>query len=76
MSEKNPNADIENLSFEQAREELIEIVTKLEQGAGTLEESITSWERGEALAKRCQTWLDGARVRLQVAQAKKEADSE
>ena len=62
------NADVAELSFEEARAELIEIVATLEQGGGTLEESIAAWERGEAMATRCQAWLDGARVRLQVAQ--------
>lgn len=62
------NTDINELSYEQARAELIEIVAALESGEGTLEDSITRWERGEALAKRCQQWLDGARLRLQAAQ--------
>lgn len=63
------NDDIAKLSFEQARDELMEIVTGLEQGGGSLEESIAAWERGELLAKRCQQWLDGARARLQAAQS-------
>lgn len=65
MSEKN---DVAKLSFEQARDELMEIVARLEQGGGSLEESIAAWERGELLAKRCQQCLDGARARLQAAQ--------
>lgn len=68
--------EIDKLTFEEARAELIEIVAKLEQGGGTLEESIAAWERGEALARRCQSWLDGARVRLQVAQQTAQAASE
>lgn len=63
------NDDIAKMSFEQARDELMEIVTTLEQGGGSLEDSIASWERGELLAKRCQAWLDGARARLQKAQS-------
>ncbi|WP_182354801.1 exodeoxyribonuclease VII small subunit [Flaviflexus huanghaiensis] len=66
MTEKND--DIADLTYEEARRQLVEIVAALEQGTGTLEESITAWERGEALARRCQQWLDGARVRLQSAQ--------
>lgn len=54
----------QQLSYEQAREELIEVVRKLEQGGTTLEESLALWERGEALATACQQWLDGARQRL------------
>ena len=53
-----------NPSYEQAREELIEVVRNLEQGGTTLAESLALWERGEELAKICQTALDGARARL------------
>lgn len=55
------------LSYEEAREELIEVVRTLEAGGTTLEESLALWERGEALAKVCQEWLDGARKRLDEA---------
>jgi exodeoxyribonuclease VII small subunit len=54
-------------SYEEAREELIEVVRTLEAGGTTLEESLALWERGEALAKVCQDWLDGARKRLDEA---------
>lgn len=54
-------------SYEEAREELIEVVRTLEAGGTTLEESLALWERGEALAKVCQQWLDGARKRLDDA---------
>lgn len=70
MSKKNINDDVVELSYEEARQQLIEIVARLEQGTGSLEESISAWERGEDLAKRCQQWLDGARIRLQAAQLK------
>ncbi len=56
-----------DLSYEEAREELIEVVRTLESGGGTLEESLALWERGEALATQCQGWLDGARKRLDAA---------
>ena len=55
------------MGYEQARDELTAVVTRLESGAGTLEESLALWERGEALAARCQEWLDGARARLLAA---------
>ena len=55
------------LSYESAREELIEVVRTLETGGTTLEESLALWERGELLAKTCQEWLDGARKRLDEA---------
>jgi exodeoxyribonuclease VII small subunit len=54
-------------SYEEARAELARIVERLESGGGTLEESLTLWERGEALAAVCQRWLDGARARLEAA---------
>lgn len=57
----------ETPSYEQAREELVEVVRALEQGGTTLEESLALWERGEALATVCQEWLDGARKRLDEA---------
>ncbi|MGZ4589669.1 MAG: exodeoxyribonuclease VII small subunit [Actinomycetes bacterium] len=56
-------------SYEQAREELAEVVSRLETGGATLEESLALWERGEQLATICQDWLDGARARLAAAQA-------
>lgn len=54
--------------YEQARDELTEVVRRLEAGGTTLEESLALWERGEALATICQQWLDGARARLAAAQ--------
>jgi exodeoxyribonuclease VII small subunit len=54
----------ETPTYEAAREELIEVVRTLETGGTTLEESLALWERGEALARICQDWLDGARKRL------------
>ncbi|MEY4437092.1 MAG: hypothetical protein RL100_556 [Actinomycetota bacterium] len=72
MSEKS-NADVAKLSYEQARDELAKVVAELEQGSVTLEESLALWERGEALANQCETWLTGARKRLDDAVAKKKA---
>jgi len=54
----------EALSYEQARDQLIEVVRTLEQGGSTLAESLSLWERGEELARTCQAALDGARERL------------
>jgi exodeoxyribonuclease VII small subunit len=56
-----------DLSYEQARDELIRVVAELEQGSSTLEQSIALWERGEALAQRCEEWLIGAKNRLDAA---------
>jgi exodeoxyribonuclease VII small subunit len=61
--------DVSALSYEEARDELIRVVTELEQGSSTLEESLALWERGEALAARCEEWLIGAKARLDAARA-------
>lgn len=60
---------VNELSFEQARDELVEIVAQLEAGGTPLEKSLALWERGEALAAHCQEWLDGARERINKARA-------
>ncbi|MFE7760348.1 exodeoxyribonuclease VII small subunit [Streptomyces sp. NPDC057438] len=57
------------LGYEQARDELIDVVRRLEAGGTSLEESLALWERGEELAKVCRRWLDGARERLDAALA-------
>ena len=54
-------------TFEQARDELTDVVRRLEAGGTTLEESLALWERGEVLAAICQEWLDAARARLDTA---------
>ena len=59
--------DVQGLGYEQARDELVDVVRRLEAGGTSLEDSLALWERGEALAARCQTWLDGARQRLDAA---------
>ena len=56
--------DITKLTYEQARDELISIVAQLEGGQIGLEESMGLWQRGEALAAHCSTWLDGAEAKL------------
>jgi exodeoxyribonuclease VII small subunit len=64
MAETSQTPDI---PYEQARDELISVVQRLEVGGTTLEESLALWERGEQLATICQLWLDGARSRLAAA---------
>jgi exodeoxyribonuclease VII small subunit len=61
--------DVSSLSYEQARDELVRVVNELEQGSSTLEQSLALWERGEALARRCEEWLVGAKARLDAARA-------
>lgn len=72
MTDATP-ADVASLSYEEARDELVQVVTRLEQGAATLEESLALWERGEALARRCEEWLVGAKARLEAARAPAES---
>lgn len=67
--------DIESMSYERAREELVSVVTKLETGGAPLEESLALWQRGEALADRCERWLDGARTRLEEVRAELSEDN-
>lgn len=74
MTDANPGApglpaDVSALTYEEARDELVQVVARLEAGSEPLEASLALWERGEALAARCQQWLDGARERLAAAQA-------
>ncbi|HEY6935258.1 MAG TPA: exodeoxyribonuclease VII small subunit [Marmoricola sp.] len=66
MSERD---EIGKLSYEDARDQLVEVVRTLEQGGTTLAESLALWERGEELARVCQTALEGARARLDRALA-------
>ena len=70
MSEKTQDRP----SYEEAREQLMEVVRTLESGGTDLEESLALWERGEQLARICQDWLDGARKRLDAVIAEEDED--
>lgn len=73
MTEKNPNADLEAMTYEQARDELTKVLNQLEAGSVTLDQSMALWERGEVLAQKCEQWLAGARAKLDaVLKDKKE----
>jgi exodeoxyribonuclease VII small subunit len=63
---------ISQLGYEEARDELIDVVQQLEQGGLDLEGSLKLWERGEELAKRCEEQLAGARKRVEDALASKD----
>ena len=67
-------ADPDQMTYEQARDGLSAIVNRLEGGSASLEESLALWEKGEALAKRCNQWLDGAEQRLAAASGKGPAE--
>jgi exodeoxyribonuclease VII small subunit len=64
MAENN-NTDVTKLSFEKALAELEQIVQKLERGDVALEESVTIYERGEALKRRCEELLRQAEARVE-----------
>jgi exodeoxyribonuclease VII small subunit len=68
-SDRPAASELDTLSYEQARDGLIAVVAELEQGSPTLEQSLALWERGEALAQRCEQWLMGAKTRLDHARS-------
>lgn len=74
MDTMTPPNDVATLTYEEARDELVRVVSELEQGAPTLEQSLALWERGEALARRCEEWLIGAKKRLDAARAASPSD--
>lgn len=69
-------ADQSELTYEQAREELVEVVKKLESGGESLASSMALWQRGEELAKLCQRYLDGAREQVEQAREAEQASDE
>ncbi|MEO7269461.1 MAG: exodeoxyribonuclease VII small subunit [Knoellia sp.] len=58
------NSDVAEMSYEAARDELVDIVARLENGQVGLEDSMGLWQRGEALAAHCAQWLDAAEAKL------------
>lgn len=64
-------ADKQELTYEQARDELVEVVRRLESGGVSLADSMALWQRGEKLAELCQGFLDGAKE--QVAKSRPSA---
>lgn len=66
MTESNGATAGNGAGYEHLRDELAQVVAKLEAGGLTLEESLALWERGEHLAAECQRFLDGARQRVQA----------
>lgn len=76
MSGNGKFADVADLGYEAARDELVEVVRRLEAGGLSLEDSLALWERGEALAAVCERHLAGARERVDAALAKVESSGE
>ena len=62
-----PSPPARRPGYEEARDQLVDLVKRLEAGGLTLEQSLELWERGERLAAICEEWLDGARARLAAA---------
>ncbi|WIK63721.1 exodeoxyribonuclease VII small subunit [Gleimia hominis] len=67
MTDNNQAPEVEQLSYEAARDELVSIVRKLEGGQAPLEQTLALWERGEALARHCESILDSAQTRMEAA---------
>ena len=65
---------ISQMGYEESRDELIEVVRRLEQGGLDLDTSLKLWERGEELAKRCEEHLEGARQKVEQTLAAKDPD--
>ncbi|WAC54706.1 exodeoxyribonuclease VII small subunit [Gordonia sp. SL306] len=80
--QENPGLDdgdwtpVEELGYEEARDELVDVVATLEHGGLDLDASLALWERGEALAARCEEHLAGARDRIESALAESDADDD
>ena len=70
MTEKNRAAEESELTYEQARDELVQVVQRLESGGVPLDESLALWERGEHLAAICQQRLNGAKAKVDAARAR------
>lgn len=68
MAAEQEQTDVADLSYEEARQELIDLVARLEGGQAGLEESMQLWQRGEALAAHCEAWLDKAEASLGTAE--------
>ena len=73
---KDSTTHVAELGYEQCRDQLIEVVRLLEQGGLDLDASLKLWERGEALARRCEEHLAGAQARIEAALAATEDDSD
>jgi exodeoxyribonuclease VII small subunit len=74
MTENEPAEQGTGPSYEAARDELVQIVQRLESGGAPLDEALSLWERGEELAAICQRWLDGAKAKIDAARPTAEAE--
>ncbi|MGL6237052.1 MAG: exodeoxyribonuclease VII small subunit [Segniliparus sp.] len=78
MTEQRPAQDrpVQDLGYEEARDELVDVVRRLEQGGLSLDVSVALWERGEALVKRCEEHLDGAAERVNAVLTANQEDTD
>ena len=76
MSDEESTTPVGTLGYEQCRDELVDVVRRLEQGGMNLDAALTLWERGEALARRGQDPLGGARARIEAALSAPDGDDE
>ncbi|MCR8897031.1 exodeoxyribonuclease VII small subunit [Gordonia sp. GONU] len=76
MSTDEEYTPVTELGYEEARDELADIVSTLEHGGLDLDTSLALWERGEALATRCEEHLRGARERIETVIAHKNSADE
>jgi exodeoxyribonuclease VII small subunit len=76
MSDNESSTPVSALGYEQCRDELIEVVRALEQGGMNLDAALNLWERGEALARRCEEHLAGAQARIEAALAASDTDGD
>jgi exodeoxyribonuclease VII small subunit len=72
MAEKKENSDISKLSFEQAIKKLTDIVSKIEQGQISLEQSLAQYEQGMELIKHCRAILQKAEKKIEEISKEKE----
>ena len=72
MSDKTNNNDISKLSFEQAIKKLTDIVSKIEDGQISLEQSLSQYEQGMELIKHCREILQKAEKKIEGISKEKE----
>lgn len=65
MAKQDAHADIANMSFEDALEELKAIVARLETGEGKLDEAVDAYERGARLKQHCEAKLRDAQQKIE-----------
>ena len=70
MAKKSDKATAEPINFEQALQELETLVERMEQGEGSLEQSLRDFEQGIALTRRCQQALQQAEQKVSILLAK------